>query len=107
MRHIGHTSLNKTGPGAVSLRDQRPAMALSQPYQLLMPFLGTNPAARSLIKANYSDPEWHKAPNMQSMLQQTVLMIEHDILQMGFNGFMGTSVGADINTYVAYSGVHP
>ncbi len=44
---------------------------------------------------------------MQSMLQQTVLMIEHDILQMGFNGFMGTSVGADINTYVAYSGVHP
>jgi hypothetical protein len=29
MRHIGHTSLNKTGPGAVSLRDQRTAMTPS------------------------------------------------------------------------------
>ena len=57
MRHIGHTSLNKTGPGAVSLRDQRTAMAPSWPYQLLTPFLGTNPAARSPTKANYSDPE--------------------------------------------------
>ena len=43
-----------------------------------MPFLGTNPAARSLIKANYSDPEWHKAPNMQSMLQQTQTHMEQD-----------------------------
>jgi hypothetical protein len=34
-------------------------------------------------------------------------VIEHDILQMDFNGFMGTGVGANINTYVAYRGVHP
>ena len=33
---------------------------------------------------------------MQSKLQQNVLVIEHGILQMGFNGFMGTSVGAPI-----------
>ena len=38
---------------------------------------------------------------------QNVLVIEHNNLQMGFNRFMGTGVGADINIYVAYSGVHP
>tara|TARA_B110000238_G_scaffold55830_1_gene61017 strand:+ start:161 stop:529 length:369 start_codon:yes stop_codon:yes gene_type:complete len=52
-------------------------------------------------------PNSSRPPLCNLSFSQNVLVVEHDILKMGLNGFMGTGVGAGINIYVAYSGVQP